>query len=89
MQNLGETMKNHRICKLQSPFENDKFYLSKLVNDRVAGIHTILLRLTYFGDGKWYCYSKELRAFLNTYIIHNDWLSGNKNNIVRAKELGY
>ena len=62
MQKLGETIKNHRIWKLQSPFENDKFYLSKLVYDRVAGIHTILLRLTYFEDGKWYCYSKKLSA---------------------------
>jgi hypothetical protein len=35
MQNLGETIENHRIWKLQSPFENDQFYLSKLVNDTI------------------------------------------------------
>jgi hypothetical protein len=89
MPNLGETIENHRIWKLQSPFENDQFYLSKLVNDCFAGINTIVLRLTYFEDGKWYIYSKELRALLNTYVIHKDWLSGNKNKIVRAKELEY
>jgi len=53
MQNLGETIKNHRIWKLQSPFENDQLYLSNLVNDRFAGINTIVLPLTIFEDGKW------------------------------------
>lgn len=46
MQNLGETIKNHIIWKLQSPFENDQFFLSKLVYDRFAGINTIVLPLT-------------------------------------------
>ena len=78
MQNLGETIENHRIWKLQSPFENDQFYLSKLVNDCFLGINTIVLRLTYCEEGKWYSYSKELRALLNIDGIHNDWLSGNK-----------
>ena len=48
MQNLGETMKNHRIWKMQPPFENDQFYLSKLVYDRFAGINAMVLALTYF-----------------------------------------
>jgi hypothetical protein len=39
MQNLGETIEIQRIWKLQSPFENDQFYLSKLVNDYFAGIN--------------------------------------------------
>ena len=89
MQNLGETIKNDRIWKLQSPFENDQFYLSKLVNDRFAGINTIVLPLTDFVDGKWYSYSNEHRALLTPYVIHNDWLSGNKNKIARAKQWGH
>lgn len=89
MQNLGETIKNHRIWKLQSPFENDQFYLSKLVNDRFAGINTIVLPLSDFEDGKWYSYSKDMRAMINPYVIHNDWLSGNKNKIARVKKWGH
>ena len=48
MHNLGETMTNHRIWKLHPPFENDQFYLSKLVYVRIAGINAIVLALTYF-----------------------------------------
>lgn len=69
--------------------ENDQEFLSKLVYMQYAGAKSKVFPLTTFGDGKWYSLPEVDRQSYKPYLINFNWIVGNKNKILRAKEWGH
>ncbi|CAC5393657.1 unnamed protein product [Mytilus coruscus] len=82
---LYSKIRNQPSDKFVPTFENDQVYLSNLVLEKYAGLKSTILPFSIFPDGKWYDISEEERKLTFPYLIHNNWIKGNKAKEGRAK----
>lgn len=74
-------------CELPTN-DNDQEMLSRLVRRKYANINVIILPYSDFADGVWYEMEDIKRTLVKPYIIHNDYIVGNKAKILRFKAWG-
>ncbi|XP_052057690.1 uncharacterized protein LOC127698327 [Mytilus californianus] len=89
MLKLSEKIKFEPSNKTIPTYENDQVYLSKLVLEKYAGLKSIILPFSVFPDGKWYEISEQNRKLTKPYLIHNNWIMGNKAKEERARKWGH
>lgn len=89
MQALYQKIKDIPSQKFVKDSENDQTYLSKLNNERYAGLKSVTIRFRFFPDGKWYDISEGERRQTNPILIHNNWIVGNQAKINRSKMWGH
>ncbi|XP_046578815.1 uncharacterized protein LOC124286479 [Haliotis rubra] len=66
--------------------ENDQTYLSHLISKKYGGIKVTAVSLDKFADGRWYKMDEEKRLTLRPLIINNNWVTGNKAKLRRARK---
>lgn len=87
MKKLEKEIKTWRPEQTVSEGKNDQVYLTALYTKKFAGLKGIVLPYEDFPDGKWY-QLKEAKSW-KPYIIHNNWIIGNKKKLQRAKTYGF
>ncbi|XP_067648679.1 uncharacterized protein [Haliotis asinina] len=66
--------------------DNDQIYLSRLISRKYGGIKVTAVSLDKFADGRWYKMDEEKRLTLRPLIINNNWVTGNKAKLRRARK---
>lgn len=76
-------------CKMPSN-DNDQEMLSRLISQRYSDIKVKMLPYSTFADGGWYELQNDGRNQRNPpYVLHNDYIVGNKAKIQRFKLFGH
>lgn len=81
---------NHLDFQCRLPTEdNDQEMLSRLIAMKYSNISVVMLSYNDFSDGVWYGMKNTTRSQIQPYIIHNDYIVGNKQKIKRFKSFGH
>ncbi|XP_071094444.1 uncharacterized protein [Haliotis cracherodii] len=80
-----------RILKMDgsvslSEGDNDQMYLSKLIGRKYGSVEVTAVSLDKFADGRWYKMDEEKKKTLRPLIINNNWVTGNKAKMRRARK---
>ncbi|XP_041349961.1 beta-arabinofuranosyltransferase RAY1-like isoform X2 [Gigantopelta aegis] len=89
LQRLGKQIQHFSEGRSISESDNDQTYFNRLVKDKYAGIKVNVLPFEIFADGRWYKLSDQEKEDIDPLIVNNNWVSGNKLKIRRAKKFGH
>ena len=86
LQKLGKQIQKLSEDETISESDNDQTYFNRLVKEKYAGIRINVLPFDVFADGRWYKLSEKERNEIKPLIVNNNWVSGNRLKIHRAKK---